>query len=169
MIPSKMDSLGQKCTHLLNIFFANQRVWGLNFYHQRGLWPRDPLSPLLFVLVADTLQAMLIKARPHLYSIPIIQTSAYQSADDIVIITEAHPNNLKIIKHKLGIYAEMSGLHINFNKSIFVLTRVPERFVPIVSTIPGCPRGNFLINYLGLPLTIKRVLASLVASPIHIG
>lgn len=41
----------------------------------------------------------------------------------------------------------MSGLQINFDKSIFV---------PITLTIPGCPRGSFPINYLGLPLTIKR-------------
>lgn len=87
---------------------------GDHFFHQRGLRQGDPLSPLLFILVVNTLQALIKRAQPLLYSLLLVQTSAYQFVDDTVLITEAHPKNLKILTHILDIYAKMSGLHINF-------------------------------------------------------
>lgn len=107
--------------------------------------------------MTDTLQALLVSAKPHLYSLPFAQTSAYQFADDIVLITKAHPKNPKIIKHVLDLYAQMSGLHINLNKSVFVLIVISEQLIYSNSGILGCRRNTFLIKYLGLLLSIKKL------------
>lgn len=94
--------------------------------------------------------------KPHLYSLPLVQTLANQFMDDTILITKAHPKNLKIIKHVLDMYAQMSGLHINLNKTIFVPIAISEQLISSISRILGYRRGTFLIKYLGLQLSIKK-------------
>lgn len=51
----------------------------------------------------------------------------------------------------------MSGLHINLNKSVFVLIVISEQLIYSNSGILGCRRNTFLIKYLGLLLSIKKL------------
>lgn len=87
----------------------------------KGDWGKEiPFRPCFFILAADTLQALIQKAGPHFYTVPIVRTVAYQFVNDTAIITETHPKKLHIIKFILDTCAKMSGLHINLNKSTFI-------------------------------------------------
>lgn len=60
---------------------------------------------------------------------------------------------LKII---LKLFTFVSGLGINFDKSSWIPINIEPNHISIVSAILGCRQTNFLIIYLGLPLTITQ-------------
>lgn len=51
----------------------------------------------------------------------------------MILITEAHPKNLRIIRFILDIYAKMSGLHVNLTKSTFIPIAVREEHIHVLS------------------------------------
>jgi hypothetical protein len=77
----------------------------------------------LFVLVADLLQTIINKAKSMgLLRLPIQvgYTNGYptiQYADDILLIMEACPQQLMVLKAILHIFAESAGLRVNYSKS----------------------------------------------------
>jgi hypothetical protein len=65
--------------------------------------------------------------------------------------------NLKLI---LLVFEDMSGLKINFNKSeVVVLGRDPREQTRLANLL-NCRLGQFPINYLGLPVSNKRLRVS---------
>lgn len=93
----------------------------------RGLRQGDPLSPLLFNVVADTLSVMLDKvvAKDHLRGVlaDLIPggISHIQYADDTVIMVDGSPQSITNLKIIMYCFEWLSGLRINFHKSeVFV-------------------------------------------------
>jgi hypothetical protein len=89
----------------------------------KGLRQGDPLSPLLFNLMADALSTMLSRASvagviqglvPNLIDGGLTHL---QYADDTVIFLSFSPENLLNIRLILSCYEAMSGMKINFDKS----------------------------------------------------
>lgn len=83
---------------------------------------RGPLSPLLFVLVADLLQAIVNKACSlGLMRKPIPQPNEdfpiMQYADDTLLIMEADARQLFFLKGILHSFSESTGLMVNYSKS----------------------------------------------------
>lgn len=126
------------------------------FKHKRGLRQGNPLSPMLFILVADTLSRFLKNAETQMHTPTFIHTKAIQFADDTVIIAEAHPTTLKVIARILRVYEELTGLKINRNKSSFVPMAIPVQLTGVVSEILDSTDSRLPIKYLGLPLTIRK-------------
>lgn len=98
-------------------------VRGEFFRSFKGLRQGDPLSPLLFNLVADALSAMLSRASnsgliqgivPHLIDGGITHL---QYADDTVLLLHFSVENLTNVRMLLSCYEAMSGMKINFEKS----------------------------------------------------
>ena len=56
---------------------------------------------MLFVLATDTLRHMLQQLQPHLIQVPGAKTELLQFADDTIIFTPAHPQNLVKLKQML--------------------------------------------------------------------
>jgi hypothetical protein len=138
---------------------------GPTFFHQRGLRQGDPLSPLLFNMVADTLQALLTREKDKFYGMPTLHVPALQFADDTLLISEAHPFNLQGITRVLKDYGRMTGLVTNPTKSTFATIHIPQNLIPTVEKLLGCKAKPLPMKYLGLPLTIKKTNKGLI-SPI---
>ena len=90
---------------------------------KKGLRQGDPLSPLLFNLVADMLAILIERAKqdgqisgliPHLVDGGI---SILQYADDTIIFMEHNFEKAKNMKLLLTMFEQLSGLKINFHKS----------------------------------------------------
>lgn len=88
------------------------------FRNKRGLRQGDPISPLLFDVVADSLSSMLTKAREagHLkgvasHLIPRGVTHL-QYADDTMLLFEPYVRSLATIKILLICFEAMSGMKI---------------------------------------------------------
>jgi hypothetical protein len=94
---------------------------GPAFSHRRGVRQGDPLSPMLFILAMDPLQRLLDMATQQgvLSALPLPttrwRTSMY--ADDAAIFTNPIKDDLDSITMILQEFGNVSGLHINLQKS----------------------------------------------------
>lgn len=90
----------------------------------RGLRQGDPLSPFLFLIAAEGLSSMFREAeRRGIYSGFQLNSldqgiSHLQFADDTLIIGEKSDKNVCVIKAVLQLFELVSGLKVNFHKSL---------------------------------------------------
>jgi hypothetical protein len=122
----------------------------------------DPLSPLLFVLAADLLQAILNKALhqgnlqalincPPCPDFPIIQY-----ADDTLVVMQANARQLICLKAILHSFAMSTGLKVNYHKSSMIPINMDgDRLAHFANTL-CCQIGGFPFTYLGLPLSLTK-------------
>jgi hypothetical protein len=127
----------------------------------RGLRQGDPLSPYLFLLVADVLQT-LIKRDGHVKHplTPAETCAVLQYADDTMIVMEGDPANVCVLKMLLDIFSSATGLCINFQKSVLVPIHMDEPTVQQCVALLGCRREGFPQTYLGLPLYLTKTRLS---------
>ncbi|WVZ96120.1 hypothetical protein U9M48_041796 [Paspalum notatum var. saurae] len=100
---------------------------GSYFQTRKGLRQGDPLSPILFNIVADMLAIIINRAKsegkvngviPHLVEDGL---SILQYADDTVIFLDHDLEKARNMKVLLCLFEKLSGLKINFHKSEFFL------------------------------------------------
>jgi hypothetical protein len=127
----------------------------------RGVRQGDPLSPTLFILAMDTLQAIMNWALDHglvadlSLSRAIPRFSIY--ANDAVLFFRPSVEDLEVISTSLRIFAESSGLKVNLQKSHMTCIRCDDEMALRVANYFNCIRKDFPIVYLGLPLTTGRL------------
>lgn len=129
----------------------------------KGLRQGDPLSPILFNLVADALSAMLTRAS----NAGIIQGLApnlidggithLQYADDTILLLQFSPGNLRNVRLILSCYEAMSGMKINFEKSEIFTVGLSEPDQKLAAATLGCKIGVFPMKYLGMPVSINKI------------
>ena len=108
-------------------------VPGRKFKCKCGVRQGDPLSPLIFVLAADLLQAAINDAYAQgLLELPIPRENAgdfpvVQYADDTILVMQACPTQAIRMKLILEDYAASVGLKINFHKSILIPINVDHQ------------------------------------------
>ncbi|MCI06917.1 LINE-1 reverse transcriptase like, partial [Trifolium medium] len=123
----------------------------------RGLKQGDPLSPFLFLIVAEGLSSFMQKAvslgffRGFKVS-PEVVVSHLQYADDTLFIGEACVENLWTMKAILRWFELISGLKVNFFKSRLFGVNVCNAFMDQAASFLHCKKGNFPFVYLGLPV-----------------
>ena len=128
-----------------------------------GLRQGDPLSPMLFNIVADMLAIMIERAKsdgqidgviPHLVDGGL---SILQYADDTIIFMEHDIEKAKNLKLILSAFEHLSGLKINFHKSELFCFGEAQDDVSLYAEIFGCRQGQFPIKYLGIPIHYRRL------------
>lgn len=153
-----MQLIFNTCTSLVLL----NGVPGKTIHCRRGVRQGNPLSPLLFVLALDLLQSVLNKARLQgqlNLPIPLLHSQDFpilQYADDTLVIMEAHPNQLNILKGLLQDFSHSTSLKVKYSKSMLVPINVEENKTAMLAQSFGCIVGTLPFTYLGLPLGLTK-------------
>lgn len=125
---------------------------------KRGLRQGDPISPYLFLIVAETLQRMICSGaqirHPTEEGLPC---AVLQYADDTLIVLQGDYQGVLALKSILDEFAALSGLHFNYTKSTLVPIHMEETLVTQCVQSIGCKREGFPQPYLGLPLSLHKL------------
>uniref|UniRef100_A0A8R7K072 Reverse transcriptase domain-containing protein n=1 Tax=Triticum urartu TaxID=4572 RepID=A0A8R7K072_TRIUA len=137
---------------------------GDTIYNCKGLRQGDPISSMLFILTMVPLQRLFERATTRGLLEPLAHIGMRQRlsifADDVVVFIKPKPMELHICKNILVMFGEASGLRINMVKSVALPIRCNDQEAAMVCEGLGCPRGNFPIKYLGLPLSLRKQSAA---------
>jgi hypothetical protein len=146
------------------------------FQTRKGLRQGDPMSPILFNIVADMLAILIARAKeagqvkrviPNLIQdgLSILQfpnliqdgLSILQYVDDTVIFMSHDVEKAINMKLLLSTFEQLSGLKINFHKSeIFCFGKAKDQEV-FYSQLFGCEIGKYPFRYFGLPMNTRKL------------
>ena len=133
------------------------------FSPSRGIRQGDPLSPFIFVLVAEGL-GRLIKGKIlagrlkglHLHEGSEVQ-SHQQFVDDTLLMAHSAVQEATELKAILQQFALASGMEVNPRKSIIYFFNTPHVTQRNITRILGFQVGNLPSKYLGAPLSKKII------------
>ncbi|WVZ51703.1 hypothetical protein U9M48_002818, partial [Paspalum notatum var. saurae] len=124
----------------------------------KGLRQGDPLSPLLFNILADMLakaQGLVGGIVPHLIDEGL---SILQYADDTILFLEHDLEKACKMKLLLTTFEQVSGPKINFHKSELLCFGRAQDSIDQYKDIFGCKHGEIPLRYLGIPIHFKKKL-----------
>jgi hypothetical protein len=136
---------------------------GCYFQTRKGLRQGDPLSPMLFNIVADILDILIERAKydgqiegviPHLVDGGL---SILQNADDTILFMEHDLERARNLKLILAAFEQLSGFKINFHKSELFCFGEAQDSVADYAELFGCWQGQFPIRYLGILIHYRRL------------
>uniref|UniRef100_A0A8R7V6C9 Reverse transcriptase domain-containing protein n=1 Tax=Triticum urartu TaxID=4572 RepID=A0A8R7V6C9_TRIUA len=124
--------------------------------HAHGLRQGDPVSPMLFTLVIDVLNSMLLRA-VELGLLRRLTTCHAASSmslytDDVVIFCHPDSHDLAMVHRLLHVFGLASGMQTNFDKCSATIQCIDDHIATIAAEMQ-CPVAHFPITYLGLPLS----------------
>lgn len=131
---------------------------------KRGLRQGDPLSPYLFIIVADVLQCLVQRSCAHGDIQHPVDASlpcpVLQYADDTLLLVRGDVSAIVALKQVLDMFSRATGLDINYHKSTFVPMNISREDTVRMANILGCNIESFPQTYLGLPLTPHKIRVS---------
>jgi len=131
---------------------------------RRGLRQGDPISPYLFILVADVLQVLIRKSGTIRH--PMVDNTSclvLQYADDTLILVRGELTDVQSLRVILDHFANAIGLQINYAKSTAVPMFMDESTIEGCISALGSRREGFPQTYLGLPLSNTKLRLSAFA------
>jgi hypothetical protein len=75
-----------------------------------------------------------------------------QFADDTLIIGEKSWLHVRSMRAVLLLFEEVSGLKVNFHKSMLTGVNIPNSWLSATASMMNCQRGLIPFVYLGLPI-----------------
>lgn len=134
---------------------------GARIRHARGLRQGDPLSPLLFVIIMEVLNALLAEAdrRGELTPMPgqCIKHRVSLYADDLVVFLAPSARDFMCVRDILDLFAGASGLATNVQKCTISPIRCSQQSIDEVLAVFPCAQTDFPTRYLGAPLGPGRL------------
>jgi hypothetical protein len=134
--------------------------------HRRGLRQGNPLSPMLFILVMDTLSRLFGKASEQGLLQPIghptikFQCSLY--ADDVILFASPTVLEARVIARIMTIFGDASGLKTNLSKCSITPIHGAHELLNELQEVLHCQISQFPITYLGIPLSTGPILRSYI-------
>jgi hypothetical protein len=130
---------------------------------ERGIRQGFPLSPLLFLLVAEGLSRALISAK-NMGDFKGIKTSPnfiithLLFVDDVLIFCSGRPRDAKTLAEILQLFRDATGMIINSQKSTLSLTRLDDSTTTLYKTLFPFPLQDLQqgIKYLGFQLKVNN-------------
>ena len=128
------------------------------FSPSKGLRQGDPLSPFLFNIVVEGLNLLLARAidlgliKGDSLGHSEIQLTHLQFVDDTLLFCEAEEAEVVTIKRILRCFEIVSGLKINFHKSVLCGVGIEEARAQVFASKFNCQCQKLPMKYLGLPL-----------------
>jgi hypothetical protein len=129
------------------------------FPFQRGLRQGDSLSPFLFLLAAEGLDVLMtaMVERNMFTGYRVgnqdpVMVSHLQFADDTLLLGEKSWANVRALRSVLVLFELMSGLKVNFHKSMLVGVNISESWLHEAASALRCRVGKVPFLYLGLPI-----------------
>ncbi|XP_071718103.1 uncharacterized protein [Rutidosis leptorrhynchoides] len=163
---SKWISFIRACLYSSSISILINGSPTKEFVPERGIRQGDPISPFLFIIVAEGLNILVKRAlsNGHLQGLKIghdnLVITHLQYADDTIFFGEWNKRNAKYISKLLKCFENISGLKVNFRKSklygIGTSTTETEQMARYIN----CSAGSTPFTYLGLPIGVPTSHAS---------
>ncbi|GFZ17169.1 hypothetical protein Acr_26g0004390 [Actinidia rufa] len=163
----------QKWRHWIQECLSSARVSVLvngspceEFQMQKGIRQGDPMSPYLFIIVAEGLNWLLKNAEllgsfsGLKMGINGLVVTHLQFADDTLIFCQPNLAELVSIKNVLRRFEHISGLKINYQKSVMSGVGMEATEMQPLADALNCQIQMLPIKYLGLPLGANPKLKS---------
>ena len=126
---------------------------------ERGLRQGDPLSPILFLLAVEGFNVLILSLlEAGLFPGYCVGCdtdlclSHLHLADDTLIIGEKSWSNVRSMQVVLMIFEQVSGLKVNFHKSMLTGVNVSDSWLHEAAMVLNYCVGAFAFVYLGLPI-----------------
>lgn len=132
------------------------------FKLERGLRQGDPLSPFLFLIIAEGLNILVSKAvQIEMFEAldmgrEKVKVVLLQYADDTIFTCTGKMENVLVIKDILRNFELLSGLKVNFNKCSLVGLNTSREIIQQMADALGCEVGQVPFSYLGLKVGINH-------------
>jgi hypothetical protein len=128
--------------------------------YARRLRQGDPLSPMLFLLVMEVINALIRKADQWqpLRGLGVHSITHWTSlyVDDLILFVRPHAEDLQVMRHIFLIFEGASGLGCNLaNYQLAPIWCAPEDIEVAMVFLP-CQVIDFPLKYLSVPLSIRK-------------
>ena len=127
----------------------------------RGIRQRDPLSPVLFVIIMEYLNRLLHKMQRnpdfnHHSKCEKLNITNLAFADDVLLFAIGDYRSVEMLMQTLNTFSETTGLVVNPSKCNIYFGGVDAPTKTDIMKLTGFKEGPLPFKYLGVPLTSKK-------------